>query len=313
MGRIITREDGQKFHVGGRLVPKKPHELLLHAPKYGLNLSQWPVTPPSTNYGQASSAQACLTDILRNDALGCCTEADQYHRQALRQAAAGLPVFHPTGDQVVATYSRDGGYVPGNSATDQGCDETVVLGNAVTQGITNGSGIYRPAGFVAIDATNRDLVRAVASMFVGASICMGLPDAWVEPFPSGPGWTWKVVSGGSDPNNGHCFTLGDQTDAELGIWSWGMPGFLDYDALAAYATVYIEVDTDILSAAADAAPDGLDWACLMADFQDAGGTIVNASVPPPPAATSSARTRRTPTPPAPRGIPVLGAPTKIRP
>jgi hypothetical protein len=114
---------------------------------------------------------------------------------------------------------------------------------------------------------------------------MGLPDPWVNPFPSAPGWTWDVPSGGfvADPSNGHCFTLGDQTDAMLLGWSWGMPFNLTYDALAAGAVAssggafYILVDQDMLNAASQAAPDGLDWALLQSDLDALGLTEPTAS------------------------------------
>lgn len=271
-GRIVPGPNGH-VHVGGRLVPKRPHALKLHS--YNVNLAAWPATPASTSYGQTAAAQPVLTDILGNDQLGDCTEANSYHLQALRQAAAGGPVFHPTLDQVIATYSRDGGYVVGQPETDQGCDEVTVLTNAKNLGITNDVTVDKLAGFVQVDASNRDLVRAAVTMFVGASVCMSLPDAWVSPMPSAPGWTWDVPAGGfvPDPSNGHCFTLGDQSDAALQCWSWGMPFTLTYDALAAGGNdgaggaLYVLVDSEILAAASQTAPDGLDWATLIKDFQ----------------------------------------------
>lgn len=289
MPRIITGPGGRKLHLGGRRRPGMAHKFSLH--KYNLNLANWPATPASTSYGSAPAAQACLNDVLGNDQLGCCTEADQYHRQALRQAAGDGAVFHPTLDQVIATYSRDGGYVPGQPSTDQGCDETVVMQNATSLGIpedTSGN-LDKPAGFVLIDASNRDLVRAAVSAFVGASICMELPDAWITPFPSAPGWTWDVPPGGFRPNqsNGHCYTLGDQTETGLPCWSWGMPFILTYDALAAGCSsgnggaLYIIVDQEILNAVSKAAPDALDWAQLIADFNDAGGNAPAPSPSPP--------------------------------
>ena len=272
MGRIVTRDDGARFHLGGRLPPPAPHGLRLH--DYSPNLLAWPATPAATAFAAMPAAQPVLYDILGNDTLGDCTEANSYHLQALRQAAGGIPVFHPTREDVVSTYSRDGGYVPGDASTDQGCDEGTVLSNAQRLGIVNWSGVNRLVGSVCVDPANRDLVRACVSMFVGGAICMGLPDAWVNPFPQKPGWTWDVPAGGwaSDPSNGHCFTLTDQSDASLGIMSWGMPATLTYDALAAGATqsgggaLYFLLDYEIVNRASLAAPDALDWEQLKKDF-----------------------------------------------
>ena len=275
MGRVVVAPDGGSLHVGGRVRPAKPHRLMLHAPKYGLNLSAWPATPSQTSYGQNPAAQACLTDVLGNDKLGCCTEANSYHLQALRQAAAGRPVFHPLVGHVIATYSRDGNYDPNDPSTDQGCDENVVLANAQQLGITNGDGVDCIAGYVGVDASNRDLVRACCTMFVGGAICAELPDSWLN--SAAPGSTWDFPKDGFNPSNGHCFTLGDQGDATLAIWSWGRPLILTYDGLAACASganggaIYFLVDAEILAAASDAAPDALDWSAVQADFKSLQG------------------------------------------
>lgn len=279
MGRLITHADGRTFHVGGRIQPTTAHHLKLHDPKFGINLSKWPATPTSTTYSQRPRAQAVLTDVLCNDKLGCCTESNAYHMQALRQAAAGRAVFHPTPEQVTATYSRDGGYVPGDPSTDQGCDETVVLGNAVKLGISDAygfKGIDKLAGYVAVNAADRALVRAAITLFVGGTVCMQLPDNWLNPFPSSPGWVWDAPNGVfvPDPNNGHCFSILDQTDKALIGGSWGMPFTLTYDALAAGCSAagggcfYILIDGDMLSRASAMVPDGLDWAAVQSAFAE---------------------------------------------
>lgn len=265
-GRIVEGK-----HVGGRLIPRKPHGLRLE--HFGVNLSAFPPTPQSTHYASLPAAQPVLTDILGNDRYGCCTEANQFHLQALRQAAAGRTVYHPPVSVVLDIYARDGGE-PG----DNGCDETVVMTNAQTLGIpSDDSGCLDTiAGFVLVDATSRDLVRAVVTTFVGASICIGLPDAWVAAMPSSSGFTWGV-DGEPNADNGHCFSLYDQGDAILGIGSWGMFGSLTYEALAEYAVesaggaLYIVLDDELLGAAQATAPDGLDWAALRTAFAAVGG------------------------------------------
>lgn len=273
-GRVVNGR-----HVGGRTLPERHGLKLAH---YNLNLSAFPKTPSETHFSEAPAAQACLTDILGNDLYGCCTEADQYHRQALRQAAAGAPVYHPPVGVVLATYSRDGGYVPGDPSTDQGCDETVVLGNAAKLGFTNGAGVYRTSGFVLVPA-KRDIVRATLSAFVGLAACAQLPDAYVQD-TNGPGYVWKKA-GPPNPKNGHCYTLTDQSDAELRMGTWGLPGRYDYEACEYYnaeeqgGSLYAELDEDLLVAAIKRAPDGLDWKQLVTDFQALGGVTVGLEEP----------------------------------
>ena len=282
---------GRKFHVGGRLLPRLQHGLKLHSPRYGLNLVSWPATPSSTAWGAVPGAQPCLTDILGNDQYGDCTEADQYHRQALRQAAAGNSVFYPSVDQVLATYSRDGGFDPANpTTTDNGCDETVVLGNDVSQGITDFGGLAKAAGFIQLDGSNSDLIRAVVAAFPGGTpICANVADSWIQAV-QGPGFVWDVPSDGFNPSNGHCFTLADFDQQSALIWAWGIQGRLTWAALAACTStsnggaLYLVCDAEVLNAASQKAPDGLDWAALLDDFNSLGGTVpAPAPGPQPPA------------------------------
>jgi len=277
VGRIIVGPTGKACHIGGRLVPKEAHRLHLGDKRLGFDISKFPATPARTNYSDAPAAQACLRDILLNDQLGCCTEADQFHRQALRQAAGGQPVYHPTSDDVRAVYTRDGG-LPG----DNGCDEVTVLTNACQLGIPNGQeNPAKPLGYLRIDATDMAQVRCLVTAFVGANVCAGLPDPWVQNMPSGDGFVWDVAGDAND-NNGHSFTIGDQDgDDGVVIWSWGMRGRMTKAALAKYGTVYVVLDQDIIDSVKKTAPDGLAWDVIQAAFNVCGGVVPPPAVPAP--------------------------------
>jgi len=286
MGRIHV-VNNRKLHVGGRLIPQFAHGLHLHSPRYRLNLAKWPTPPASTSWGDAPAAQAVLTNILGNDQLGDCTEADQYHRQAIRQAAAGSSVYPVTLQDVIATYSRDGGYNPNVPSTDQGCDETVVLQNAITSGIVSGSGPAMSAGYIAIDGTNIDMITKVISVFPGGTpICGCLPQSWIDAV-TGPGFVWPLPTDAFVPTNGHCWTLSDYDTMRARVWTWGIPGYMTWDAIAAVTSVanggalYLEVNSEILNAASQLAPDGLDWSTLIDDFDSLGGTVAPPPAPAP--------------------------------
>jgi hypothetical protein len=301
MGRIHV-VNGRKLHVGGRLIPQFAHGLLLHSPRYGLNLAKWPTPPASTSWGDAPAAQPVLTNILGNDTVGDCTEADQYHRQAIRQAAAGSPVFPVTTWDVLVTYSRDTGYDPNDPSTDQGADETVVLQNAINQGITSDAsgGVAMSTGYIAIDGTNVDLITKVISVFPGGTpICGCLPQSWIDAV-KGPGFDWGTPTDPFVPANGHCWTLSHYNTKRACIWTWGIPGLMTWDALALVTetgnggALYLEVNAEVLNAASQLAPDGLDWATLIDDFDSLGGTVAPPPAPAPPAP---------PAPPVPQPVP----------
>jgi len=293
-GRIIVTPSGKTLHVGGRIIDPDfrlahPKTIKLHDARYGLNLSKFPTIPNATTFHTLPTAQPCLTNILLNGTYGCCTQADKFHRQALRQAVSGLPVYNPPDSVVLAAYTRDGG-MPG----DNGCDEQVVMTNERTFGDPSGPAgadgsvpIDKSSAFVEVDATNFQLVRQCATLFVGGSICMGLPDPWVASMPSQSGWTWSIPVGGApsgyfDLNNGHCYTLLGQTQSSLPIGSWGMFGNLTPDALAAGAVaanggaLYFVLDRELLANASLLAPDGADWATVEGDFAQ----LTGASIPP---------------------------------
>ena len=180
------------------------------------------------------------------------------------------------------------GFDPANpTATDNGCDETVVLGNDVSQGITNGSGVAKAAGFIQIDGTNQDVIRAVIAAFPGGTnVCAALAQSWIDQ-ASAPGFTWDVPPDGFNPQDGHCFMLSDFDPQSALIWTWGMPARITWAALAACTStanggaLYLVCDQEVLNAASQRAPDGLDWATLISDFNSLGGTVP-APAPAPP-------------------------------
>jgi hypothetical protein len=287
MGRIVISKDGGSIHIGGRKRPSKKFGIALDDKKYGLNLSQWPTTPASTFYGTLPAVQDLLNDILGNDTHGDCTIVDRFKRQGLRQAVGGRPVFHPTFAQVLMpVYSRCGGYVDGEPSTDNGCDETVVLGDEQVVGnICDDSGtVNKTTAYMTIDPSNTALVRACATMFPGLSICAELCSDWIANATNGS--TWDVPQGGyiAIPTDGHCFTLLDQTDRGFPITTWARRIFLTANGLAECASeanggsLFVIVDDEILNTASNVAPDGLDWATVIADFN----ALPSVMVPPGP-------------------------------
>ena len=199
-----------------------------------------------------------------------------------RSGSAGGTLFMPSVDQVLADYSRDGGYVFGNAATDQGCDENTVLSNDVAQGFANGNKLV---AFVAIDPANATLVRSAMQEFVGLMCCWEVPDAAINSVPQSTvaGWgspvaTWGV--GTPNPSNGHCFALVDNVDGStLRGDTWGMPINVPMDAIAALCadsaggSLNAALDQDVLVAAIQKAPDGLDYRQLIIDIDSLGAVV----------------------------------------
>jgi hypothetical protein len=292
MKRLFNPTLGHRVHFGRRPeVAPGPHFRLKN-----YLLASLPDEPASIDYTHAgNSTSAALANIDGNDSLGDCVIAWLYHQLALWTGNATGTAYQPTLEQVIAMYSAIGGYVPGDPSTDQGCDMSSAMNWIVAHGYANGD---HPVGWVRVDGTNAKEVRQAVWLFEGCGFGMGLPDAYVNPFPAGNGFTWGV-GGASDPQNGHAFLGAGYTANGVVIDTWGLLGTFTYDAIAAYATaqsggeIDILLSGDMIAKAAQKAPNGFDWASLVADFDSIGGTVPAPSPAP------------APTPPA----PPTGAPT----
>jgi hypothetical protein len=233
-----------------------------------------PAPPPSSDYTR--SALSALSNIYDNDTLGDCVIAGMAHIVGVLTGNAGQKPFIYSNDQIVALYSAIGGYVPGNPATDQGCDEQTALNYWENNGAPAGS--HKIAGWLAVDATDPTEYRTALWLFENLYFGIELPDQWVNPMPSASGFVWDVA-GAADPNNGHC-VAGVAYNAEgVTIDTWGMTGLMTDKAIAQYAVqasggeLYTVVSQDGLSKATQKAPSGFDWSQLVADFDSMGGNV----------------------------------------
>jgi hypothetical protein len=224
-----------------------------------------------------------LVDIMGNDNLGDCVIAAGYHVEGVETGNAGS-LFHATLAQVIKDYSAIGGYVPGNDSTDQGCDEPTALNYWTQHGFANGSKLL---GWLAINPSNQQELMAACYLFENLFFGMELPDAWVNPFPSGHGFVWDAA-GAPVPENGHA-VMGYGYDTHgVKIDSWGLEGTLTWAAIAKYCAqtaggaVYVLCSPDQLAKGAAKAPNGVAWHDLIVDFDAMGGHI---PVPPVPAPT----------------------------
>lgn len=239
-----------------------------------------PAPPATCDY--SPKAMAILPDIMGNDQLGDCVIAGGYHIVGVETGNASGSPFHATLAQVIKDYSAIGGYVPGDPNTDNGCELPTALAYWQKHGFCNGTKLL---GSIAVDATNTHEVMLACFLFENLYFGMALPDHWVNPFPAGNGFTWDVA-GAADPNNGHC-VMGMGYDAHgVKIDTWGMIGTLTWTAVSKYASsptggeLHVMLSPDQLAKGQTKAPNGLDWAALLADFNAMGGHV---PVPVPPA------------------------------
>lgn len=275
MKRVHSPHHGREVVVGGRrrpvhLVAPSAGRRMLKLADY-MKLAALP-TPP-TSLDLTSAAATPLANVYGNDSLGDCVIAGYYHVKGVETGnATPGGAFVATDAQILADYSAIGGYVPGDASTDQGCDEVTALDHWHDPGDQAGTKI---AGYVLLDATNVQELQIALDLFGNHYFGVELPDAWISPFPSGPGFTWDVA-GDPDPNNGHCFIGAGYDTSGVLIDTWGMIGKLTYAAVAKYAAaanggqVYAILTPDQLAAGQTKAPNGIDWTALQSDLASLG-------------------------------------------
>jgi hypothetical protein len=272
-------KSGHTFKLGRkRPVARCPRFALRNYLTRGL-----PAAPPTCDYTR--SAQAALSQIYDNDNLGDCVIAGMAHVVGVLTGNAGTKPFLYTNDQIIGLYSAIGGYVPGDPATDQGCDEQTALNywennGALPPNVTSPSGAHKIAGWMAVDATNPEECQTALWLFENLYFGLELPDDWINPAPSASGFVWDVA-GAPDPQNGHCVVGVGYTANGIAIDTWGMTGIMTYAAVAKYASeaaggaLYTVVSMDGINQATQKAPAGFDWSQLIADFDSMGGNVAS--------------------------------------
>lgn len=257
-----------------RPVALGPHFKLRNYLRQGL-----PTPPASVDWSPL--ALPSLRNVYLNNSLGCCVIAEGYHAEGVATGNAG-DLFVATDAEITADYSRIGGYIPGDPSTDQGCDEVTAMNYWTSHGYANGTKLL---GWLTVDATNIIEVQTCIWLFGEIDFCAGLPDSYVNPFPSGDGFIWDKAT--SDPNNGHSFGGFGYDTTGAKIDTWALFGTFTYAAMAALCTqaggggCYVRLTPDMLTKGQTKAPNGVDWSSLISDFDTMGGNIPIPPVPVP--------------------------------
>jgi hypothetical protein len=258
-----------------------------------LDIAALPPPPPAVDW--TTKARSALGLVYQNDVLGDCVVAAGMHLLGLATGNATGRAFVATKAQVIADYSAIGGYVPGRPDTDQGCNEEDAFAYWAGHGFADKSKL---AGWIAIDPSNELEVKQALYLFESVFFGVGLPDAWINPFPSASGFTWGV-HGAADDQNGHAFLGVGYNAAGVQVDTWGLIGTVTWQAVAKYCAagaggqLFALLTPDMLATGASMAPNGFAWGDLVADFDAMGG-----HVPPPPPSPPPAPP---PPVPAPRG------------
>jgi hypothetical protein len=254
-----------------KLGRKRP---IARGPRFALkNYMKQSLPAPPEYVDYAPKAGPPLAQMYLNDTLGDCVIACMGHIEGVFAGNAGGPQMILPSKEIISLYSAIGGYVPGNPATDQGCDEQTALNYWAQKGLSGGKN--KIAAWLSVDGGNPVEVRTALWLFENVMFGMELPDKWITPFPSKSGFTWDAA-GAADPNNGHCVAGVGYKPSGVEIATWGMLGTITNAAIAKYATtpdqgeLYTVISQDAIAKATAKAPNGFDWSQLIADFDSMG-------------------------------------------
>jgi hypothetical protein len=273
-----TTRSSEPYHHPFRMGRRRP---VARCPRFSLSnylMKSLPAPPASCDY--SGKARKALSEMYLNNQLGDCVIAGIGHVVGVLTGGAGKQYIF-NNQQIVQLYSAIGGYVPGHPNTDNGCDEQTALNYWQHHGAP--SGTHQIAGWISVDGNDPTEYRTALWLFENLYFGLELPEKWVSPMPSAPGFTWDVA-GPPDSNNGHCVVGVGYSSKGVRICTWGMLGTMTDAAVEKYATtegagdLYTVVSQDAINKAAEKAPNGFDWSQLIADFDSMGGTIA-----PPPA------------------------------
>jgi hypothetical protein len=204
--------------------------------------------------------------MLLNDKLGCCVIAGMMHLAMQQRAAAGLPVAVPSDGDVTAMYSAIGGYVPGDPATDCGCNMLDALNYWRQQGLTFGGVTHKITAFAAVKLHEPAELGAALWLFGGTLDGYALPvsvegaSAWKAP-------TGKL-RGRTAPGSwgGHCVEDPYDKAGALEVITWGAKMPVDYGFRDAYCDESYVVFTPEWIEANGNSPCGFKRDALLADL-----------------------------------------------
>jgi hypothetical protein len=189
-----------------------------------LRVRDYTVTPPAPPPSADWYSRVASWPMYLNDQLGDCTCAEVGHQIQSASAYGEGSTVAVSDNDVEALYELAGGYVPGQSSTDNGAVIQDVLGDWQK----TGCGGRKCVAFAEVDVTNHAEVQAAIADFgsvdIGFTVYQGDMDAfnagqeWSASYPEGPvlgGHSVEVA--GYDANGLMIVTWGALQKA---TWAW---------------------------------------------------------------------------------------------
>lgn len=250
----------------------------LHLAKY-LSTASLPTPPASVDW----SSKVASWPIYGNDKIGDCTCAAVGHLLQSWTANEGV-LSTPSDASILIAYEAVSGYNPATGANDNGADLLTICEYWAKTGISGN----RLKAYVELPTPlDPVLWQQATNLFGGLYIGLNLPRSAEEQFGSGQEWDVAMFPGGIV--GGHCVPVHGYDANGVIVTTWGQTHratwrFMDRYCDEAYALLdtawcpsnapvpwlswYVDLYDSLMGDARPpvAAPNGLDWATLQADF-----------------------------------------------
>lgn len=283
-------------HVRTIQTPRGTFKLGRHAPvapRQRMRLESYltgALPTPATSLDLSPKAMASINEVYLNDQLGDCVIAGLAHILGMLTGNATGSPFLFTKAQILSLYEPIGGYVPGDPSTDQGCNEQDALDYCAAHALPDGTKFL---GSVLVNAEDETQVKQAFTVGENLMLGVGLPDKWIDPFPSASGFVWDVAT--PDQNNGHCVVVTGYNAQGVQIATWGMIGTITWAAFkkvcaAGVGELHLALSPDQLAKGQSLCPNGLAWDNVVADFNLLGGKVPVPGPAPSPAPASAKAT-----------------------
>jgi hypothetical protein len=254
----------------GRIAPKaRPQVLRLGAYFDPAKMA----TPLPVSISRREKAAASLARMYANDRYGCCVFSSVAHRIGLWSAVdsdSGGEVQAADKEVVDQYFAYTGG-------RDQGAIIYEVLDYMRTKGFLAGGRRHKIDGYVSVDWTNKELVKAAQFIFGASCIGIDLPSAWTSSA------VWDVTNTRSV--GGHDVAPIDYDEKGVYVSSWGRIYLMTWAAFLSKRWVgeyYASLAPLWYGPDKQASAHGIDVETLLADLKKLDDGEVPPIEPPPP-------------------------------
>jgi hypothetical protein len=162
--------------------------------------------PPVSLYENVDRASKVSSwPMYCNDQVGCCTISALGHMYGAWATYSGRDEALFADSEITSVYSRNSGYVPGNPATDTGCNMASVLADQVANGMEDNAGeLHKVLGYAAFgNPADEDLLGQALDVFGSVYVGFNVQQENMTEFGTGV-WTWTP---GAPFIGGHCVPL----------------------------------------------------------------------------------------------------------